>query len=300
MHRFVIAPNEQVRETPFIEHNIAATRKAFALDRRRGARAVGRCAAHARRHRRERRDARQRPALGSPAAAADVRADPGDPHVLRLRLGPQRSLHDRRRVPADHAVGARAELRQPAEPQLDQRAADVHARLRRDAGAGQPGHAGRPAGAVHQGPAAAVVGGSHRSTSRASTTGSSRTTTCSSRPTRASFTTRRARTTSTRPTKARGGVPVSNFFRRLLFSIRFRSFKVLLSDDITNESRVMFHRRLSERVARIAPFLQYDPDPYLVISNGRLFWVQDGYTVSRPLSVFHAGGRTASTTSGTR
>ena len=58
-----------------------------------------------------------------------------------------------------------------------------------------------------------------------------------------------------------GGVPVSSFFRRLLFSIRFRSFKVLLSDDITNESRVMFHRRLSERVARIAPFLQYDPRP---------------------------------------
>src|SRR4030095_10117820 len=45
-----------------------------------------------------------------------------------------------------------------------------------------------------------------------------------------------------------GGVPVSSFFRQLLFSLRFRSFKVLLSDDITNESRVMFHRQLSERV----------------------------------------------------
>ena len=80
--------------------------------------------------------------------------------------------------------------------------------------------------------------------------------------------------------EGRGGVPVSNFLRRLLFSIRFQSFKVLLSDDITNESRVMFHRRLSDRVARIAPFLQYDPDPYLVISDGRLLWLQDGYTVS--------------------
>ena len=87
-----------------------------------------------------------------------------------------------------------------------------------------------------------------------------------------------------------GGVPVSGFFRRLLFSIRFRSFKVLLSDDITNESRVMFHRQLSERIARIAPFLQYDPDPYLVISSGRLFWLQDGYTIEPPLSLFHAGG----------
>ena len=42
----------------------------------------------------------------------------------------------------------------------------------------------------------------------------------------------------------------------------------------------MFYRRLSERVARIAPFLRYDADPYLVISNGRLVWVQDGYTIS--------------------
>ena len=85
---------------------------------------------------------------------------------------------------------------------------------------------------------------------------------------------------------------VSSFWRRLLFSIRFRSFKVLLSEDITNESRVMFHRRLSERVARIAPFLQYDPDPYLVISNGRLFWLQDAYTTTRryPYSTPAANG----------
>ena len=42
----------------------------------------------------------------------------------------------------------------------------------------------------------------------------------------------------------------------------------------------MFYRRLSQRVARIAPFLRYEPNPYLVISNGRLVWVQDGYTVT--------------------
>ena len=88
-----------------------------------------------------------------------------------------------------------------------------------------------------------------------------------------------------------GGVPVSSLFRRLLFSARFRSFKVLLSDDITTESRVLFHRRLSDRVKRIAPFLQYDPDPYLVISNGRLFWVQDAYTTSRRYPYSDAGGR---------
>ena len=77
-----------------------------------------------------------------------------------------------------------------------------------------------------------------------------------------------------------GGVPVSSFLRRLLFSIRFRSLKVLLSEDITNESRVMFHRSLPARITRIAPFLKYDPDPYLLISSGRLFWLQDAYTTT--------------------
>ncbi len=77
-----------------------------------------------------------------------------------------------------------------------------------------------------------------------------------------------------------GGVPIDNLLRRILFSIRFRSLKLLLSDDITNESRVLYHRRLSERVARIAPFLRYDPDPYLTVTDGRLVWLQDAYTVS--------------------
>jgi uncharacterized membrane protein (UPF0182 family) len=77
-----------------------------------------------------------------------------------------------------------------------------------------------------------------------------------------------------------GGVPISNLLRRLLFSIRFRSMKLLLSEDINSESRVLFHRQLSDRVARIAPFLRYDPEPYLAITNGRLVWIQDAYTVS--------------------
>jgi hypothetical protein len=77
-----------------------------------------------------------------------------------------------------------------------------------------------------------------------------------------------------------GGVQISGFFRRLLFSIRFRSLKLLLSDDVTSESRVLYHREISERVARIAPFLRYDPEPYLLISKGRLLWLQDAYTTS--------------------
>ena len=79
--------------------------------------------------------------------------------------------------------------------------------------------------------------------------GQRRTTTCSSRRRLASSTIRKGEDNVYATYEGSGGVPVSSFFRRLLFSIRFRSLKVLLSEDITNDSRVMFHRRLSERVA---------------------------------------------------
>jgi uncharacterized protein len=77
-----------------------------------------------------------------------------------------------------------------------------------------------------------------------------------------------------------GGVPLGGLLGKLLFAIRFRELKTLLSNDLTAESRILFHRRISERVRRIAPFLTYDPDPYLAIADGRLVWVQDAYTTS--------------------
>jgi uncharacterized membrane protein (UPF0182 family) len=79
----------------------------------------------------------------------------------------------------------------------------------------------------------------------------------------------------------RGGVVVGSFWRRLLLSIRFGSYRILLSPEIMAESRVLFHRQVGERVRRIAPFLRFDADPYLVIrDNGRLVWLLDAYTVT--------------------
>jgi uncharacterized membrane protein (UPF0182 family) len=77
-----------------------------------------------------------------------------------------------------------------------------------------------------------------------------------------------------------GGVPLSNAFRRLMFAIRFRSTDTFFSPNLTRESRVMLYRRIADRVQRIAPFLTYDPDPYLAISGGRLVWIQDVYTAT--------------------
>jgi uncharacterized membrane protein (UPF0182 family) len=79
--------------------------------------------------------------------------------------------------------------------------------------------------------------------------------------------------------QGKGGVPVGSWPRRLLFAAYFRSMKVLLSGDITNESRVMYFRNIRERAQRVLPFLLFDPDPYLVIDNaGRLVWILDAYT----------------------
>lgn len=81
--------------------------------------------------------------------------------------------------------------------------------------------------------------------------------------------------------KGTGGVPIQSAWRKVAFAWRFGSLKLLLSDSIRPESRVMYFRRIAERVNKPAPFLTFDRDPYMVISDGgRLFWIQDAYTIT--------------------
>ncbi|ACL69826.1 UPF0182 family protein [Halothermothrix orenii] len=77
-----------------------------------------------------------------------------------------------------------------------------------------------------------------------------------------------------------GGVQLDSFFKKLVYALRFSNLKFLLADDITAESRIMYYRNIRDRVRRVAPFLSFDGDPYLVISQGRLFWIQDAYTTT--------------------
>lgn len=78
-----------------------------------------------------------------------------------------------------------------------------------------------------------------------------------------------------------GGVVIRNLGRKVLFAIRFGSLKTLLSSDIKPESRVMYYRNIQNRARRALPFLAFDHDPYLVIDGaGQLVWIQDAYTVS--------------------
>ena len=77
------------------------------------------------------------------------------------------------------------------------------------------------------------------------------------------------------------GVPTGSFARRLMFALRFRSLNILLSRDLTAETRVLFHRNVRERAQLALPFLHFDGDPYLVVTDsGRLQWILDAYTVT--------------------
>jgi uncharacterized protein len=76
------------------------------------------------------------------------------------------------------------------------------------------------------------------------------------------------------------GIPVSGLWRRLLFSLYYRDTNLLVTQNIVPGSKILFRRNIGERVSAIAPFLVQDPDPYLVVHDGGLYWMIDCYTVS--------------------
>lgn len=101
----------------------------------------------------------------------------------------------------------------------------------------------------------------------------------------------------------RGGVKIGNFWQRLLFAKHMGDWRMLLTDDFTPQTRLLFRRNIKDRVRTIAPFLRYDGDPYLVVANtgsktwqhnfsqslspnlqsadqSYLYWIIDAYTVS--------------------
>ena len=89
----------------------------------------------------------------------------------------------------------------------------------------------------------------------------------------------------------KGGIAVGSFGRRLLFAWALQSREMLLTRSLTPESKILLRRSLADRAPRIAPFLRYDSDPYLVVAEGRLFWVQDAYTVSSRFPGSRPAGR---------
>lgn len=77
-----------------------------------------------------------------------------------------------------------------------------------------------------------------------------------------------------------GGVLLDNGLKRLAYALRMGEINVMLNSEINLETRIQFNRNIQERISEITPYLMLDSDPYIVIWNGRLVWVQDAYTAS--------------------
>lgn len=95
-----------------------------------------------------------------------------------------------------------------------------------------------------------------------------------------------------------GGIEAGSLFRRAAFALRFADVNTLISGQITSDSRVLMVRGLRDRIAKVAPFLYADSDPYLVVLDGRLVWLQDLYTVTDRFPYSTPAGSDASTAQG--
>ncbi|GAB5350183.1 UPF0182 family protein [Alteriqipengyuania sp. 357] len=80
--------------------------------------------------------------------------------------------------------------------------------------------------------------------------------------------------------KSSNGVAIDGLFSRVLFAIRFWDIRLALTTLLSDDSRVLYHRNVRERVQRVAPFLEVDADPYPIAADGRIKWIVDCYTVS--------------------
>ena len=283
-------PNQYAQESPYIGNNIAMTRLAFDVGNwTNDVPFNGTAVLTPDQVARESLDVRERPAVGSAPAPDEPRPAPDRAQVLRLHRRRHRPLPDRRRSSARSCSRA---------------ASSRSSRTRR-----------RPAGST-SGSSTPTASASRwcrstRPAARASRTCSSATCRRPRRPVRPTITQPRIyfgeRPSSyvvtgaqedefdypTGETDTGGsvgaqtrwtgttGVKLDTTLMRLLFAARFRDLDLLISNQVTADSQLLFHRYLSDRLTLIAPFLRYDKDPYLVIDgSGNLVYIQDAFTTS--------------------
>ncbi|PJJ56629.1 hypothetical protein CLV56_0840 [Mumia flava] len=77
-----------------------------------------------------------------------------------------------------------------------------------------------------------------------------------------------------------GGVTIGSTFRKLLYAVKFSEPNIILSNRVNDQSRILYDRNPRDRVAKVAPWLTIDGDPYPAVVDGRVVWILDGYTTS--------------------
>lgn len=80
--------------------------------------------------------------------------------------------------------------------------------------------------------------------------------------------------------KADRGIHISGRFTKLLFAARLGDMSMAITPNLTRDSRLLYRRKIGDRLSTLFPFLRFDNDPYLVVSGGRMLWIQDAYTIS--------------------
>ena len=281
---FVVKPNELVREGAFIAHNIEMTRQAFALDRIEQI-AVSRRHRHRSRRRREQPgDAAEHPAVGLAGAAGHAAADSGNPHLLRF---PDIDI-DRYEVDGivRQMMLAVRELNIERLPESSRNW--INEKLIYTHGYGvtmNPVNGFTPEGLptliLGNMPVQSTVPG--LTVTRPEVYFGELTNTDVYVKTRQKeFNYPQGETNNQTSYEGTGGITLGGFLRRLLIALdRGDITKLPFSDDITADSRLLMRRNITERVEALAPFLTFDPDPYIVVTDdGRLFWMMDGFTTS--------------------
>jgi hypothetical protein len=78
----------------------------------------------------------------------------------------------------------------------------------------------------------------------------------------------------------KGGVPIDSFLKRFVFSVYFKSRDIFFTSKLVPQSRIIFRQKLAERIQTLTPYLAFERDPYLVVTDKKLYWIQDAYTLS--------------------
>lgn len=90
--------------------------------------------------------------------------------------------------------------------------------------------------------------------------------------------------------QGKGGVGLDSF-RRFIYALKFGSIEIFVSGSIKPESKILFYRNIDEMASKIAPFLDYDHDPYIVVSDGKIYWIYDAYTTTNKYPYSELMGR---------
>ncbi len=280
VQRFTVQPNELEKERPYIERNIEMTRRAFELDQI---------------------DEKQFPAAPE-VTQQEIAENPETIQNIRLldvrplldtyaQIQTIRPLYEFNDVDIDRYVidGQRRQVmlsarelspgRLPVDgAELGEQAPAVHARLRPGDVTRERSGAGRAAAALRAGHS---CGGKDRD--RAPRDLLRR----RARPLRhrqhqgeGVRLSGRARPASRTYSRARAASSSARSSAGSLFAWQFGDINIAISDSLTNDSRLLWRRNIKDRVETLAPFLTLDHDPYLVVADGKLYWIQDAYTTT--------------------